>query len=102
VPYNSATYCRLNFYIGEYNNPPWTINGESSFGIYNLGGTCNKNTDTWNKHPPMKEYIASVFVASTGGVEVTSHEVPCLKGRTANYLLRTEHDEAFSLTWFGE
>ncbi|KAF2845492.1 hypothetical protein T440DRAFT_472620 [Plenodomus tracheiphilus IPT5] len=105
VPSNEAAICRLNFHINTsptknapralYGTPPYTFN------ISRLQPTIDKDTDTWNSHPNITDYVATYILGQAGNVStVASHWFECPKGQVAQFLLYPLGGRDFGYYWF--
>ncbi|KAF2020177.1 hypothetical protein BU24DRAFT_489990 [Aaosphaeria arxii CBS 175.79] len=104
VPSNNATECKLGFYINTEptRGAPWTIWGEAPylFDVLRLRPIMNKDADTWNRHPEIDGWAATVEVSKSGDVNIFGGRLPCVKGEAAQFLLTPGSERDFGLNWF--
>ena len=106
VPSNAASKCKVGFYIStdQTRGAPWKLWGAPplTFNIWSIEPRINKDTDTWNNHPPTTGWVATVEVGNSGVISIVGGDVVCAKGQTAQFLLTPASGRDFGINWFGE
>jgi hypothetical protein len=100
----AANICRINFSINTNpaKNAPRTLSGQApyTFFVYRIEPTINKDTDTWNSHPEIINYVATITLSEGGGVTIVDGWFDCPKGEVAQFLLVPQGTRAFRYTWY--
>ena len=100
-----ANSCKIAFEMNT--NPvlwaPYKLWGLAPyrFNISHIDPTMNKDQDTWNNRPAVKEWVATVEVGQGGVKSVTTTDVPCVKGDVDQYIAYPADPERdFGFTWY--
>ncbi|KAF2129398.1 hypothetical protein P153DRAFT_366788 [Dothidotthia symphoricarpi CBS 119687] len=104
VPANNANMCHLDFFLNTnpLKNAPLVLSGQApyTFNISRLEPRINKDRDTWNTHPKVVEYAATVTVEHGGKTRVDGGWFACPKGQVAQFLLMPGSDRNLKLEWY--
>ncbi|KAI8942304.1 hypothetical protein NX059_000383 [Plenodomus lindquistii] len=105
VPDNEATTCRINFLINTNatKNAPRLLTGTApyTFSASRLTPTINKDTDTWNSHPNITDYVGTYVLTEQGQVSAAYTKwFACPKGQIAQFLLYSEGPREFGYYWY--
>jgi hypothetical protein len=99
-----ASICRINFAINTdpAKNAPRTLTGQApyTFFVYHTEATIDKDKDTWNSHPEITNYVATITLTQGGDVTVKDGWFDCPKGNVAQFLLVPQGTRAFRYTWY--
>jgi hypothetical protein len=97
--------CRINFHINTNStkNAPRSLSGDAPyrFLIYHVASPINKDTDTWNNSPEIRNYVAAVTLTQAGGVTIEDGWFQCPFGDVAQFVLTpVNSNKPFKYTWF--
>jgi hypothetical protein len=99
-----AAICRINFHINtdDRKKAPRELSGDApySFNVWRLDPSVNQLKDTFNSHPSITAYVATVTVTPKGAVTVDGGWFDCPKWDVAQFLLKPVSTRKLRYWWF--
>jgi hypothetical protein len=101
----AANRCTIAFELNTNASlwSPWKLWGVApfTFNVSHIDPTMNKDKDTWNDRPSVGDWVATIEIGHDGVHQITSNDVPCVKGDVDQYLVQpADAERDFGLTWY--